>query len=50
MTLVYEEVPSAERDVTRQDGLSDFRAVAETLVARLGWQTEGQPALSIATK
>ncbi len=49
VTLVNEEAPSGEPDVTRQDRLADFPADAETLVALLIRQFEGQPALRIAT-
>ena len=49
VTLVNEEGPSGEPDVIRQDHLAEFAADAETLVALLARQLEGQPALSIAT-
>ncbi|KKC23961.1 hypothetical protein WP12_21955 [Sphingomonas sp. SRS2] len=50
VTLVNEEGPSGEPDLTRQDRLADFPPDAETLVALLVRQFEGQSALSIATK
>lgn len=48
VTLLNEEGPAGEPDVTRQDRLSEFPADSEALVALLARQLEGQPALSIA--